>query len=561
MKFCGRKILCREIRYNDVFPSQTIERMDDRIRVGVLYVSFCQFNWIYFNPILLQYKGFTKEVNGSFYGALYRTYNLYREAIGLKNLTFIRVTDNDVGQAAANGSYDGLIGMMQRKEVDTGAFPVMTDDLPFDPIIIGATSHAKEGVIATFLEPPETSSQTILSSFMSIDIITWIYLNIMVHVVLSIASFIHCCESEKQLNLSNVFTTGFKKRWFHRYIRNWGKTLRHLLDQISHESESVRLRIIFAITLFSTFVLMNAFKNMIKTDMIASTDRPTLDSLEDLVSPQFEKYKPALLSKVSMLNTFKFAPVDSVYAKVWQKIQRIGESKCVWDVSAEDMTDLQRAFGKFVKDPFFAAITDHFFMRLGRRNVCQATNSKYKHHISNKKFAQSSFAFGHSKFFHKTMRRYFDKKLTKLFESGTYFHTLLAGADDFVEPTVSNMICTGEITEFRTGPDSLFFPLSFQQFYSTVIMCISFYGSAALILLFESMSRFIIKEMADGFGRKKVPQRLFVKRKPIHGARLQTIREEIKMEDSVSTPSHERECRKVIRIVCDCNRNPENDLK
>src|SRR5690349_21773670 len=73
----------------------------------------------------------------------------------------------------ANGSYGGLVGILDRDEADVSIFGVRTDALPDEPVIYGTCYLPTEAALYSYKHDLETESLDTLDSVRNFDLLAY----------------------------------------------------------------------------------------------------------------------------------------------------------------------------------------------------------------------------------------------------------------------------------------------------------------------------------------------------------------------------------------------------
>ena len=84
-------------------------------------------------------------------------------------------TLDGLGNANDDGNYTGQIGLVQREEADVTVNPIILDDLPFEPVELGAFINSKEGVIVTQRTPFVEQNEDVLDALKNFPFEAWIF--------------------------------------------------------------------------------------------------------------------------------------------------------------------------------------------------------------------------------------------------------------------------------------------------------------------------------------------------------------------------------------------------
>ena len=270
---------------------------------------------------------------------------LYR----LKKLNCTTFTSKEYhfGHPLDNGSYTGLIGIVQRQESDVMFISVRPDSLPYEPALIGPILFEADSVIISGKSKQHRVSREILELVNDVDplVYTYLIISIIVFSFCYTMSILLCKENDTED--WNPLTVGKS------FLKTIWESCAAVLDeeQFSPESFSSRILILF-FTLGLFFGIYGMFLNNIGAGLIRRNGPPNIDSIDYFVN-NITHTKPVVVEKLYLLNILKSEPKDSTLGKLWSLMEK-EQNETVLHVD-KDRID---AGDEQYKMELFAKITD-----------------------------------------------------------------------------------------------------------------------------------------------------------------------------------------------------------
>ena len=263
------------------------------------------------------------------------------------NCTILKSRGDDFGHPLDNGSYTGLIGMVQRQEIDLMIVAVRPDSLPHEPALIGPMLLEADAGIISGKSKKHRITRQILELVIDIDPLVYIYL------VISITVFSVCyttsivlelsreneiedvdaeIENLDALNVANYFL----KTFWESCVATIGG------EQFSPDNKNSRiLSLFFTLGLF--FGIYGMFLNNVGADLIRKNGPPNIDSINyfinninatDYFVNNITHAKPVIVKRLYLLNLLKKEPKDSNLGRLWSLIEK-EQNDTVFDVDVD----------------------------------------------------------------------------------------------------------------------------------------------------------------------------------------------------------------------------------
>jgi hypothetical protein len=254
------------------------------------------------------------------------------ESIHRFNCTTVDSPDKeiyDVGHPSSNGSYDGVLGVIQRQEADVAPILVRPDGLPFEPGFIGPVAMEADVVIISRKKYGEQVTREILAFLRDFDQNVYLYFMIVIVyfcVIYTTFSQIHYSQSpdaEKNVAIEIQIAKDF--------FDNIGNSRNMLMGQenFSPKSDIQRILVLFfAIALL--FSVQGIFLNKLGADLVAKTSPYNIDSIDYFVK-NITHMKPIVIKKLYLLQVLKNSQKTEKLGKLWTLMER-EEDETILDV-------------------------------------------------------------------------------------------------------------------------------------------------------------------------------------------------------------------------------------
>ena len=258
-----------------------------------------------------------------------------------------------VGYPLDNGSYTGMIGMVQRQESDLMLIAVRPDSLPHEPALIGPMVLEADAAIISGKSKKQRINREILDLAKDVDPLVYTYL------VISITVFSVCYTASIVLELSKeneteegdaktdeLYALTIAKHFLKTIWESCGAVIGG--EQFSPDDNSSRILALF-FTLGLFFGVYGMFLNNVGADLIRKNGPPNIDSIDYFIN-NITHTKPVILKKLYLLNLLKSEPKNSTLGKLWSLMEK-EQNDTVLDIDqkrleAGDQTYRMEAFTK-----------------------------------------------------------------------------------------------------------------------------------------------------------------------------------------------------------------------
>ena len=241
------------------------------------------------------------------------------------NCSIYTTHEKDFGHPLDNGSYTGLIGIIQRQECDMMVIALRPDSLPHNPGLIGPRLLEADAAIISSKSKKNRVTREILELVNDVDPLVYTYL------LSSIVVFSICYTTLVVLESSTENKTEDEdaetKDWnpltvAKHFLKTIWESCAAVLDQEHFSPGNYSSRIL---TLFFTFGLFfgiyGMFLNNVGAGLIRRNGPPNIDSIDYFVN-NITHTKPVILKRLYLLNILKSEPKDSTLGKLWSLMEK-----------------------------------------------------------------------------------------------------------------------------------------------------------------------------------------------------------------------------------------------
>lgn len=214
-------------------------------------------------------------------------------------------------EANENGSYNGLIGMIQEHRQDLGFFMIRPDSLPFEPGKLTSPVFPADVTLITRRNKSRVDMREI-TNFLNLDFV--VYFDSFIALFFISATLYAFAET--LLRVRGRFTI---KRFVKKFQETVWKIGTLLCDQeMFHPTTTTGQVLSFSVSIFFLITICGILLNTVGADLIAVVMPPKVNSLDDLLKGQLQPYISKNLYLYEMLRT---ADKGSKYNQLWNRIQ------------------------------------------------------------------------------------------------------------------------------------------------------------------------------------------------------------------------------------------------
>jgi hypothetical protein len=221
----------------------------------------------------------------------------------------------DSGNPSANGTYNGVIGYIQRQEVDLVFLLVRPDGLPFEPGLIGPMIHEADAIIITATKNSEKVSREILQFLNDFDFNIYIYLIIVTVIMCIFYTFVG------DLN-NGTFLRDTTINVLKNFFENLEDAFNCLIDQENFQPKTDASRVLtFFFACFMFVSVYGIFLNKVGADLIAKTPASNIDNIDYFLN-DFTNTKPMIIKKLYLIHLLKSSDKNSKLGKLWSLMEK-----------------------------------------------------------------------------------------------------------------------------------------------------------------------------------------------------------------------------------------------
>jgi hypothetical protein len=219
------------------------------------------------------------------------------------NCTIVEDYFDGLGLSTQNGTYNGVLGKLQRHEADTSFMFYRPDSLVGEPVLIGPTVVAADVVILSQQRNSSISNRRVTSFVNQFDDFMYAYISIIIIIgsVVFTLTKRELYTIKRSQKIGKIIYTSFIKQWF----QNLAQMHLSLIDQNYLESDGFSSRIFLTSFYGFVFLLIHAvYLNNIGADLVIMDKPNRVQSLDDLLAGSNE-YRPVIMRELLLLPTLK----------------------------------------------------------------------------------------------------------------------------------------------------------------------------------------------------------------------------------------------------------------
>ena len=250
---------------------------------------------------------------------------LFLEPLKKLNCTIFTNQEYDFGHPLENGSYTGLIGIVQRQETDLLFTAVRPDTLPHEPALVGPMLLEADAAIVSGKSKKNRVTREILELVNDIDPLVYTYLvvSIIVFSVCYTTSIVLELYEKNETENEDAETENWDAFTVAKYfLKTILESCAAVLDeeQFSAQNNSSRILTLF-FTLGLFFGIYGIFLNNVGADLIRKNGPPNIDSIDYFLN-NITHTKPVIVKKLFLLNLLKKEPRNSTLGKLWSLMEK-----------------------------------------------------------------------------------------------------------------------------------------------------------------------------------------------------------------------------------------------
>ena len=241
------------------------------------------------------------------------------------NCTYILGEFTENGYPLPNGTYTGVIGILQRNEVDFAPVFARPDGLPFEPALIGPMIMGADVVIVTNRRYGEKITREIVQFVDDYSPIVYEYLALVIIIFCIFYTMIHESVMGSIKEDPRIAIKLFLKH-------GW-ESLNLVLDQENFQPETnvARILVLFCATFIFVFIY-GIFLNKVGADLVAKTKGKNVDNIDYFLN-NITHMKPCVIKQLYLLNVLRASPKTSKLGQLWSLMEK-EENETVLDIQA-----------------------------------------------------------------------------------------------------------------------------------------------------------------------------------------------------------------------------------
>ena len=415
--------------------------------------------------------------------------------------------DYKTGSPDGNGTYSGLIGMVQSGELDTVALSFNPAHLPYEPVAVGPAVVPSDQTLVSVSKKAKPQPVEIIDWFKIPDPITYEFVGFLFLISIVLLTIFHYYDQP--------FAKLKKRRVTWTFCHNAFNCYTLTIDQEGFSPTNGPQQVLTAaLALFMFFMIEAIFKNLLSTDKTIEKLVPQIDTIQDLLeNPKFSEYIPVVFEGFWHIDGLKTASPETDEGKLWAKMmQTKNESVIKWGKSEAQM----REFSKISTDLLFKFLDRKRVMIFDREltsRIKQALCRIPKYllteslnfssleliHIATQTFSAGSLHIPLSHKLPQGVKKYLDYRYRTAFEFGLLKPKLALYANEqFPEFTQIPSPHKGyECAASRPDPFGDPQPMTLKDFRMVIRYFAAFLLTAFLLLILELLHPRVIKMIDD----------------------------------------------------------------
>ena len=273
-------------------------------------------------------------------GSSFKLSTLLLDPLKKLNCTIFITQTAEIGYPLDNGSYTGMIGIVQRQESDLMLISVRPDSLPHEPAFIGPMLLEADAGIVSGKSKKKRITREILELVNDVEPLVYTYF------IVSIIVFSVSYTASIVLELFRGNETGDEdaetQDWDvltmeNRFFKTIWETCAAVLDEEQFSPDNYSSRILsffFILGLF--FGIYGMFLNNVGADLIRKNGPPNIDSIDYFLN-NITHTKPVIVKKLFLLNLLKNEPKNSTLGTLWSLMEK-EQNETVLDVDYDRLT-------------------------------------------------------------------------------------------------------------------------------------------------------------------------------------------------------------------------------
>ena len=296
------------------------------------------------------------------------------------NCSFVYQDWTSIGREDANGSYDGVIGFLQRNECDLGGLLFPTEAFNTPPGFAVTAGLPGGAVIVSRKNETLTQRLALLRLWAnSFDAITADFVLIVLFLFVAVLSFI---VSERRLDVG---------RWKANCWSNWWKATISLIGHgsLDPSEESGRIAVLF-FNFFIMFAIRGIMLNTFGADLVYEIDPPIIESVDEFTNDSYTQ--PAVFRQLYFMEDLRRAVPGSSFWRLNQVVQS-HPNVTIWEagvsIDRNKMLQRMKLHLNEISDKRSALITAEMTYTCNKMLLCALWPGQSKHIRGSRSFHNS----------------------------------------------------------------------------------------------------------------------------------------------------------------------------
>lgn len=215
---------------------------------------------------------------------------------------------SNIGSPDENGTYDGIIGMIQRNEANSFIFFIRPDALPYEPTKIGPVLFPADAVISSKKKLKVQQTRDVLSVFIDVGMMMYIYTAYFMLIVSILIT------AEKRMH-------GSKEYFLLTMIKSFFEQL-NVMFCVAYSCTSPKLItrkiLLQTMSVFSLIFIIGLLQNRVGSDLCVFFGEDDINSITDLINDK--KVVPWVTPRFFLYNVLKSSPEGTENSLLWKRI-------------------------------------------------------------------------------------------------------------------------------------------------------------------------------------------------------------------------------------------------
>ncbi|KAI1306521.1 hypothetical protein HDE_00995 [Halotydeus destructor] len=353
------------------------------------------------------------------------------------------ITSNvKIGDIDEHGNYSGLLGLIQRQDVDYAWAPMRLDCVTDSLGVLTPVSGADVRIVSPILNRSAGTENNvkydngserfdpILETCASVDGMSYLFFCV---AIFAIALIISIAKRRRQSDTSWPLAKNFT-------VTLW-QIFEQVLNQGKFNPKATFVQLVWLMLTMGLFVIISGlFLNFLRTEKVAQVGPPQLESMESIVGSEFNRLEPTLMTNSFTFGLGKLVKFGSKEHKLFEKLRRHEQNLVYVNKSLDKGKDSLRDLMSLIvtsfanKDRYFL-VEEILWSGLKPALCFSSPNLGSEAHTSIATLMNNILIIPYSKRLDRRLRHFLEYRLQNQFELGVLKHELNAIFMTIIEMT------------------------------------------------------------------------------------------------------------------------------